>query len=194
MVLSSSKAQRKLGSNFVLQHEGQEASAIFELRRVGDERAYTHPVGLSLVISDARPQGDKRVHELHSRIFLSQQSLGEVRGTLPFLRLLRSGATLSVDGKQFGPIENLGPAIITLGPAVEALEKIATLVNLDLNGFYPSDFAVEEFGHSVGFLDAFLLQQIPAHRFVPAFVVGPSAGTDPSQLATERVRVELPLS
>ena len=76
--------------------------------------------------------------------------------------------------------KNVGPAIITLGPAVEALEKIATLVNLDLNGFYPSDFAVEEFGHSVGFLDAFLLQQIPAHRFVPAFVVRPSAGTGPS--------------
>ena len=63
-----------------LECEGQRAKATFDLRRVSDERAYTHPVGISVVISDARRHGKHWCHELQSRIFLGQQRSGR-RGT-----------------------------------------------------------------------------------------------------------------
>jgi len=148
-------------AELVVQHAGQQASAIFDLRRIADERAYTHAVGLSFVVSDPRRKGGHWVHELQSRVFLGRKSLGEAGDILPFLRLLRPGATLSFDGKQFGRIERIDTAIVKLGPAVEALEKIAGLINLDLNEFHLSDFGVEEFAYSVDFLDAFLLQKKP---------------------------------
>jgi hypothetical protein len=177
----------------MLEYEGQRASAIFGLRRVGDERAYTHAVGLSLVISDPKKQGNRWVHELHSRVFLGEQSLGEAGDIMPFLRLLRSGATMSLDGKEFGPVERIGSVIARIGPAVEALQKIADLVDLDLKEFHLSDFGVEEFWYSVGFLDAFLLQKIPTNRLVPGFVVGASAERNASQLPTEPVRMDIPI-
>jgi hypothetical protein len=180
-------------AELVLRHDGQEARAVFDLRRAGDERGYTHAVGISFVISDARPQGDHLVHELHSRVFQGEQSLAAASEILPFLRLLRPGTILSVNGRDFGPIETMGKTVIRVGPAIEALEGIASLVHLDLSEVYLSDFGVEEFGYSVGFLDSFLRQQIPLRRFIPGFVVGPSARTDPDQIPTEPVRVELPI-
>ncbi|MCE5306811.1 MAG: DUF4365 domain-containing protein [Acidobacteriales bacterium] len=180
-------------AELALEHEGQRAEATFDLRRVGDERAYTHPVGLSVVISDARKHGKQWHHELQSRIFLGEQSLGAAREILPFLRLLRSGARLSFDGNALGPIESVGPAIVKVGPAVEALEKIGVLLNLDLSAFHLNDFRLEEFGYAVSFLDAVLLQKTPAERFVPAFLVGSAADGDPRQMPTEPVRVELPI-
>lgn len=180
-------------AELTLEHEGQRAAAFFDLRRVGEARAYTHPVGLSVVISDARKHGKHWHHELQTRIFLGQKSLGASPEVLPFLRLLRSGARLSLDGNTFGPIESVGPAIVKIGPAVEALENIAALLTLDLSEFYLNDFEMTEFGHAVSFLDVFLLQKTPAQRFVPTFLIGSAADGDPSRLPTEAVRVELPI-
>jgi hypothetical protein len=73
---------------------------------------------------------------------------------------------------------------------VQALEQVADLLKLDLNDFFLSDFKQEEFGRSVGFLDAFLLQHITAESFVPAFLVG---SAPLSALGREPVRVQLPI-
>lgn len=158
-----------------------------------DENAFTHPVGLSLVMSDRRMEEDIWVHELEGRIFAGPLSLGDAREVLPFLRLLRSGAQCSVDGHHFLPIENWGESITRIGPGVEALERIAEGLKLDLKEFHLADFGEEDFGRAVTFLDAFMLQGAPLEGIANSIILGPTALKEPGNIPTERVLMYVPV-
>lgn len=78
----------------VIESDGETASATFRIRRVGDEFAYVHDMGLALVHSDRRRREKIWVHEMEVRLFKGSVSLGLGAQDLPFFRLLRPGARL----------------------------------------------------------------------------------------------------
>jgi hypothetical protein len=107
-------------------HSGDtDAKATFHARRLSDETAYTHPAGLSFIISDRRKHQNRWVHEFQIRVFNGERSLGEAKDLVSFLRLLRPGAEILIDDKPFISVDKFGDAASGLGAAIEALEGIA---------------------------------------------------------------------
>jgi hypothetical protein len=190
-VLLQGEIEREV--ELTIRWQDKAAKATFKARRLADEAAYTHPDGLSLIFSDRRKRGDVWVHEFEIRVFQGERSIGEAKDILSFLRLLRPGAKLFVDDRLFISADTLGDSAFTLGSGVEALERIAEALNLDLKQFTLADFNAEEFGSSLGFLDLFVLEGIPIERFVRPFVLGPTAHKDPDDIPTNPVRIKVPI-
>jgi hypothetical protein len=90
--------------DITVDYQSKRATAEFRKSRVGDETAFTSPMGLSLVFSDARRHHGRLTHELQVRLFQTPTPLNQNRN-LAFLRLLRSGAQLSIDGRTFTSLD-----------------------------------------------------------------------------------------
>jgi hypothetical protein len=176
-----------------VRHGDESATVSATVRRVGDEVAYILNVGLSLVMSAARKQGKLRVHQLHGRIFRGQRSLGDAGEALPFLKLLREGATIEVDGKPLRPAESWGERIATLGAAVSGMEKVFGALNLDLHGVFLDAVADEEFARSMSLLEAVLIEGIPWEGLLPGLVVGPASQQPFDDLEHQDARLTVPV-
>jgi hypothetical protein len=145
------------------------------------------------VLSDRRKHGDVWVHEFELRAFKGELKLSAANDLLAFFRLLRPGSEILIDGRPFLSVDNLGQSAFGLSAAVEALERVCEALRLDLDQFSLADLKVEEFGHSLGFLDIFVLQNIPLERLAVPFVLGLSAEKDPGEIRTEPATVEVPI-
>lgn len=180
-------------SVLTLENKGTISSATFQLRLIDDEWAYSNPVGLCFIVSDRRKNGKLWIHALDGSIFSSKQSLGQLQSLLPFLRLLKKGTQLSIDGKPFIPVESWGDTITQIGPAIEVLEKITSQLKLNLDDFCLYDFVDEEFGRSISLLDAVILRNTPLKSLINAFIIGPLSEKNPESIPTESVFMTLPL-
>jgi hypothetical protein len=87
----------------------------------------------------------------------------------------------------------LGQSAFGLSAAVEALERVCKALRLNLDQFSLADLKVQEFGHSLGFLDIFVLQNVPLQRLAVPFVLGPTAEKDPDQVRTEPATIDVPI-
>jgi len=176
----------------VIESGGERGSAIFRVRRVGDEFAYVHDMGLALVHSERRKHEKAWVHEMEARLFKGLVSLRAGTKDLPFFRLLRPGAHLLWRATPVG-IETWGDAVPRLGRSVVAIEKVIAALGLDLNDFYLCDLRDEEFANSLGFLEALLIEKIPAERVIPGFIVDSDPDRAVDELPAEVVTIELPV-
>lgn len=177
-----------------LKHKGNSISATFQLRALGDEWAYSHPVGLCFIISDRRKKNGVHVHLLEARLFHSELPLGSSAQVLDFLKFLKPEAQVMIDGKPFISLNSWGENITHVGPAIEALQDICSPLGLNLDHFHLSDLHDEEFGRSLSILDATLLRNIPLRGIVHSFILGPLAEQDPESIATEAVIMALPIA
>jgi len=176
----------------VVECEGQTASTTFRIRRVADEFAYVHEMGLALVLSDRRRREETWVHEMEARLFHGSESLGVGTEALPFFRLLRPGAHFLRGAVPIG-IETWGEALPRLGRSVAAIENVVAALGLDLRNFYLGDLRDEEFAVSLGFLEAIFIHHIPAEKIIPGFIVDPDDERDVALIPTEAVTIELPV-
>lgn len=175
-----------------IEHQNLRATAGFRMCRVGDETAFTSRMGISLVFSDARRHRGKQAHELQIRLFATTDSLNQ-ENNLAFLRLLRSGAKLSIDGEKFISLDEWGHAAVRIGPAIDAVQRLCSFLNLDLNEFHLADIKDEEFARSMAFLEAFILDNLRLPQFSSGFVIGPMSSRDPEEVASEPVLMEVPI-
>src|ERR1017187_573777 len=107
-------------SSLMVESDGETATAVFDVRRLGDETAFTHPVGLRLLYSDRKKLGKRWVHELQARVFHGDLSLSNADDVRPFLRLLRKGAKLFRDGNSFIDADEWAGPLTAVGPSVKA--------------------------------------------------------------------------
>jgi hypothetical protein len=107
--------------------------------------------------------------------------------------LLRPGSEILVDDRPFLSVDNLSESAFGLSAAIEALERVSESLRLDLNQFSLADLKVQEFAQSLGFLDIFVLQNVPLEKLAPPFVLGPTAEKEPAQIRTEPATVDLPV-
>lgn len=176
-----------------VRHGDESATAPATARRIGDEVAYLLDVGLGLVMSAARRKDDEVVHELHGRIFRGQRSLGDSAAVLPFLKLLREGATIEVNGKPLMPAEAWGPRIASLGAAVTAIEAVVDALNLGLHGVFLDALSDEEFARSLSLLEAVLVHQVPWEGMLPGFIIGPAAQQDVEDVDHQDALMTIPM-
>lgn len=176
----------------VVECDGQRASTTFRIRRAADEFAYVHELGLALVSSDRRRRQKEWVHEMEARLFRGSTSLGDGTDALPFFRLLRVGAQFVRSGAPIS-IDTWGEATSRIGCSVHAIENVVRVLGLNLRDFYLGDLQDEEFGNSLGFLDALLIENSPAGELIPAFIADPDLEGDVDSMPTENVTMDLPV-
>lgn len=159
----------------VVEVDGRSATADFTLRRVGDERAYVHPAGVVLVVSDARRRGKAAYHDLDLRLFTEEAvAVGRLSNAeREFFSLFRNGARLNEKGRPGIALEHWGPAV-RIGPALLAVEAVRSELSLD-EDWRLGELANEEFATSVGVLEAVLVERRDFARMYQGFLLGPPA-------------------
>lgn len=166
----------------------------FEMRCLGDEFAWVHPIGIGLVFSAVRKIDGQHVHVHQFRIFKSNMAFDKNSTIFAFLKQFRENAKIFPDAKEMGwPIERWGDNIKTIGPILDALEAICNKLVINISNYHLHECVEEEFLRTLGFLDAFLLQNVPAEGLVQGFVLGPSAKKEINEVPTKPVSLKVPL-
>jgi hypothetical protein len=168
------------------------ASTSFRIRRVGNEFAHIHEMGIYLAHSDRHRRGKGWVHDLQAKVFQGSVSLGHGSQALPFFRLLRPGAELVLGGSSIS-VDAWGPAFANLGRSVEAIEQTVNSLRLNLEDFFLGDLRDEEFANSLAFLHALLVERIPAEKLIPGFVMDPDLQGDEASFPSEKVNIDVPV-
>ena len=185
-------------------HGEEEWSLAFELRRVDDERAYVHEVGIGLVVSDRRqrdgvfvPELGREVdgvyvHEFDLRLHRQPgHSLGADPEAMRFLKLMSPGSTLFGKGAKGVPVERfLGPN--DLGRALKAVEAVAQELGSDLHDVYLQDLEDDGFIVALGFLEAMLVDRVEPHRLLRGVVFSDAVDGD-DWPPTRQAQIRLPI-
>jgi hypothetical protein len=179
--------------NLTVEYDGNTASAKFIYRRLRDERAFTHPIGLSLIVSDRREKGGIFIHELECRLFDSPISLASNYEMVSFLKLLKTGAKLKLDGESFLTVDDFGELSTHIGPAIISIENVVKYLNIDMNDYHLHDLLDEEFNRSVYLLESICINNETIARYMKGFIYGPLADTNIDKINTKDALFEVPV-
>ena len=184
--------------------EDEQEDLVFKLRRVDDERAYVHDVGIGLVLSDARRRdgvfvkklGQRlngvHVHELDLRIHRQEgHPLGAHPEAVRFFKLMSPGATLFGKGGMGVPVEHF-QGDNDLGRALKAIESVSDQLGSSLDDVYLQDLEDNGFVGALGFLEALMVDKVEAHRLVPGVVFEEAIEGD-DWPPTRRQKLRLPI-
>ena len=131
--------------------QGRREKTTFVLRRLGDEQAYFHPVGLCLISSAARARAGQWVHDMEGRI-IEGKSLGECEQSLPFLRLLDDHCQIGVSSAGNGIDINHWGELARTATVVDDAEVASPILGIALGDIRLVDFCDEEFSRSFWFI------------------------------------------
>jgi hypothetical protein len=162
------------GQYLTVEAAGDKETLPFTVRRFGDEFAFTHQVGITFAFSDRRRKGKVWVHSVEVTLFAGEP-LSKFSSVIPFLRLLRSGATIAMGGDPKRPLEDWGGSATAIGHSIAGLLALNDRLNIGLDHFRLGDLRNEEFARSVAFAYAFLCEHAQAQEFVRLFPELPSA-------------------
>ena len=179
--------------NVMIQYDDNKETVQFRYRKMEDEKIFTHPCGISFIISGRRVRDGVAIHELESRVFESEISIGRACEIIPFLRLLKPGAYLSIENSIPIMVDKWGASIVRIGSAIDALTRIIDELKLDNNDYYLNDFKSDEFGRSIGFLDLFILDKKPLDYFFKGFIYGQQNDIAINRIPTKSVYIEIPV-
>ncbi|OGF01588.1 MAG: hypothetical protein A2509_03075 [Candidatus Edwardsbacteria bacterium RIFOXYD12_FULL_50_11] len=180
-------------ANLTVEYNGIKASEKFIYRRLRDERAFTHPIGLSLRISDRRKKGDIFIHELECCLFDSTMSLGSNHDMLAFLKLLNEGAKFELDGEPFLKIDDFGKRASHIGQAIISLENITKYLNISMEDYFLNDLLNEELDRSVYLLEAVCIKKEAINKYIKGFIYGPLADGNIDEIKTKEGLFEVPV-
>jgi len=178
-----------------VENAGVCATATFKRRIFGDEAALTNPIGLTLVFSDRRFIGNTWVHEFVCRVFPGETSLGDAPDLVRFLRLLKSGSVLYVDGARFIELDEL-PSLTAVGSSLEGLIEISNALGIEIGQFQLSDLREREPCFTLRLLDALFLAKKPFEQLGNSFVIGTAAEiaeTESTMFPVETVSMNIPI-
>jgi len=181
------------GQYLTVEAAGGKETLPFTVRRFGDEFAFTHQVGITFAFSDRRRQGKVWVHSVDVTLFAGEP-LSKFSSAIPFLRLLRSGATIAMGGDPMRPLEDWGGSATAIGHSIAGLLALNDRLNIGLDHFRLGDLRNEEFARSVAFAYAFLCEHTQAQEFVPGIALGSISDAALEKLTTEEVRIEMPIA
>jgi hypothetical protein len=157
----------------------------FSVRRLVDELAFTHPAGLTFVVSDPRHRGEHWVHDLEVRLF-SGEPLSGSSLSLVFLRLLAPGASIDFGRGHGMPLDKWNESTATIGPSILGLQTITEILSIALNEFRLSDLKDEEFSRSTAFAYMCFCEKIAVEQLIPGFVLNLPADISPGDLLPEK--------
>lgn len=179
--------------NFFVEYQGKRAVAPFNLRRIGDERAYIGESGLVLIISDPRNIGGLPAHRLSVRFNRDEATpLLECSKSRTFLGMLMPKSILNEEGKKGIPISSW-PNLEGIGAAVSAIYSIAENLKVKLQDAVLTDFTEEEFGKGISLLNA-IQSGIGIERLVPPFISGPGRNQPYKEDNWEKTGFRIPLA
>ncbi len=180
-------------ANITVEYNGIKASAKFLYRRLRDERAFTHPIGLSLRMSDRRKKGDIFIHDLGCYLFDSKMSLGSNHDLLSFLKLLDKGAKFELDGAPFLKVDDFGDRATHIGQAIISLENITKYLNISMEDYFLNDLLNEELNHSIYLLEAVCMKKEAINKYIKGFIYGPLADRNIDEIKTKEGLFEIPV-
>jgi len=184
---------RQRSTKLVIDWKNEHAVTTFMVRHFGDEFAFVHRAGLRISMSGARKIENQWIHEMESDLFAPSTRVSLRGSAFSFLRLLRPGAQITMPSGSRVPIEQWGQSLAAVGPAVEAGHALSQALKIPFGDFQLFDLRDEEFGHTLGFLDSFLLESTTLDQLMPGFVIGPLVDVPPEEIPKQEASMTLPI-
>jgi hypothetical protein len=175
-----------------VESEDEKAGLTFSVRRLGDEFAYTHEVGLTLVHSDGRYSNNEWIHELEVTLFPGEPLLKE-SPAVRFLRLLTPRARIDL-GRGRMPLRRWGGSLTAIGPSIAGLLALDRELNIGFGEFRLNDLKNEEVARTLAFANALFVVRARVQEFVPGFLLNSVANADPKDLPSRNVSIKLPIA
>jgi hypothetical protein len=187
LIIGVSEGEQELS----VRHQDKSERLSFKVRRFNDEFAFSHDAGITLIHSDRRKRGREWVHELEVRLF-SPASLDSDPDVVPFLRLLRPGAQISLNGKSWIDVDTWGP-LSFVGPSIVGLCSLCDCSEVKLSDFSLADFKDEELGRSLAFLNVLLGREASLPAIFPGFLLNEAIDAK-EELESRAIELEIPIA
>lgn len=182
-----------MATKLVVQNETGDATLDVVLRKLEKNRAYVHPIGVRVMVSDRTWINDEWVHILAVHIFKNEGHTFESEvEALQFFRNFRKGNLFNEIGSQLMPVETFQNGD-RLGPAIDVMLQVSDKLEVPHCELYLDHLHDEEFSVSLSFLDNLLCKNIPFEKLFADFIwaeAKPDNGMPPKR----SVQLEIPVA